>query len=291
LSSTTSTTPDAGGADGSPVEREAVGSAPTGVILVVEDNPVSQMLVARQLERLGYGVVITGTGEEALDVFPELRPAAVLMDWQLPGIDGLETTRGLRRLEDRGTRAPVIAMTASALAGDHERCLDAGMDDVLTKPVSMVTLGTALTRWLTGDEDTVLHASGATAGPSAVQAVGEEAPGREAFDRETFDRLADELGDAQLLGSVVGAYLRELPGRVAGIEAAVAAGDREELRRLAHTLTSTSAAMGASALAVECARLERECATGDDVVALAPDWADLHRGAEQTLVELLDRSR
>ena len=278
-------------ADGSPVEREAVGSAPTGVILVVEDNPVSQMLVARQLERLGYGVVITGTGEEALDVFPELRPAAVLMDWQLPGIDGLETTRGLRRLEDRGTRAPVIAMTASALAGDHERCLDAGMDDVLTKPVSMVTLGTALTRWLTGDEDTALHASGATAGPSAVQAVGEEAPGREAFDRETFDRLADDLGDAQLLGSVVGAYLRELPGRVAGIEAAVAAGDSVELRRLAHTLTSTSAAMGASALAVECARLERECATGGDVVALAPDWADLHRGAEQTLVELLDRSR
>jgi PAS domain S-box-containing protein len=272
--------------DGSSGERAPSGPTPSGVVLVVEDNPVSQMLVARQLERLGYRVVITGSGEEALAVFPELSPAAVLMDWQLPGIDGLETTRGIRRAEELGLRVPVIAMTASALAGDRERCLEAGMDDVLTKPVSMGTLGTALTRWLTGEEDRVAHASGSDTAPAAASL----GPDPTDFDRETFDRLADELGDAQLLGSVVGAYLRELPSRVRGIEDAVATGDRDELRRLAHTLKSTSAAMGASGLAAECGWIERECATGEAPVALPVNWAELHQGAEQMLVELLGRT-
>ena len=165
-------------------------------------------------------------------------------------------------------RVPVIAMTASALAGDRERCLEAGMDDVLTKPVSMVTLGKALTRWLTGDEDRVAHAarhrSPAPASPPPRPAVA-AGPGGRPSTATTFDRLADELGDdaAAGLGRRAPTSVSS-PAVSAGIEAAVATDDRDELRRLAHTLKSTSAAMGASALAAECARIEQECATGDD---------------------------
>ena len=124
-------------------------------VLVVEDSPINQLVARRQLERLGYDAVVVSTGHEALESFERMwsglepRVGAVLMDWQLPGIDGLETTRRLRAAEsERGCeRTPVIAMTASAMVGDRDRCIAAGMDDFVTKPVQLDVIGDVLARW------------------------------------------------------------------------------------------------------------------------------------------------
>ncbi len=265
----------------------AGGAVPAvATVLVVEDNPVSQMLVARQLERLGHEVVITGSGEEAVEVFGALRPAAVLMDWQLPGFDGLEATRRIRALEAAGERVPVIAMTASALSGDRERCLEAGMDDVLTKPVSMATLGATLQQWLAASDPAPAADDGGTLADDGGPAPAGPDAG---FDLAAFGQLAEEVGDDDLLATVVGAYLRELPTRVEGIEAAVAADDRVELGRIAHTLGSTSAAMGAASLSTACRRIEALCAADDGPVGLPDDWESLHTGAARTLERLLAR--
>jgi PAS domain S-box-containing protein len=217
-------------------------------VMVVEDNAVNQLLVGRQLERLGYEPLIVGSGESAVEAFRQAVFDAVLMDWQMPGMDGLEATRLLRSLElelDR-ERVPIVAMTASAMPGDRERCLAAGMDDFVAKPVNLATLGRTLATWLysagaadrKGDEGDA---------PSAAAPI---------VDGGVLDRLADELEDRALVATVVTTYKRELPGRVAGIEDAARSSDYAELGAIAHTLKSTSAAVGAEPLAALCRELE-----------------------------------
>jgi CheY-like chemotaxis protein len=118
------------------------------LVLVVEDSPVNRVVAVRVLERCGYHAHVVNDGQEALDALATTRYDAVLMDCQMPGLDGYEATAELRRREDGGRRTPVIAMTAHAMTGDRERCLKAGMDDYITKPVRAQTLTEALQRWL-----------------------------------------------------------------------------------------------------------------------------------------------
>lgn len=250
-------------------------------ILVVEDTPVNQLLVTQQLERLGYRPVIAGTGEEALELLARSRPGAVLMDWRLPGIDGLETTRRLRQLEEslRLPRVPVIAMTASALARDREWCLAAGMDDFLAKPVSLAGLGEVLARWVDRPADPEPPAGGAdgTAGPPA----GPEPP-------PELARLYREVGDPALAGTVVDAFAAALPERRIRIAEAGAAGDHETLAAVAHTLRSTSAQLGATDVAAASAALEDLARAGETGVEAAVD--DLVRHIDR-LEETLARWR
>lgn len=117
-------------------------------VLVAEDNPTNQAVAVRWLERLGFEVEIARDGQAALEALAGRRFAAVLMDCQMPRLDGYEATRELRRREGDEQRTPVIAMTAHAMKGDRERCLEAGMDDYLAKPLRPDTLRTTLERWL-----------------------------------------------------------------------------------------------------------------------------------------------
>jgi len=120
-------------------------------VLVVEDNPVNQRVAALLLEKLGVAVSVANNGAEALDALGRERFDAVLMDCQMPEMDGYEASRRLRQREvDRGSRerVPIIAMTANAMTGDRERCLDAGMDDYLSKPVSQTAISEAMRHWL-----------------------------------------------------------------------------------------------------------------------------------------------
>lgn len=118
-------------------------------VLVVEDNPLNQELVLSYLEDSAYAVTIAQNGREGVDRFERERFAVVLMDWQMPELDGVEATRLIRELErDRGLpRTPIIAVTAHALPGDREACIAAGMDDYIAKPYTMDTLLDALQRW------------------------------------------------------------------------------------------------------------------------------------------------
>jgi CheY-like chemotaxis protein len=115
-------------------------------VLLVEDNPVNRV-AARMLQRLGCSVDVAPNGLAALDAFDASRHALVLMDLSMPVLDGLEATRRLRERErGSGRRVPIVALTANAMEGDRERCLDTGMDDYLTKPIRAEALAELIAR-------------------------------------------------------------------------------------------------------------------------------------------------
>ena len=122
-------------------------------ILIVEDNAANLKVAVRMVERLGYRADVAGNGSEALNVLGQVRYDAVLMDCQMPEMDGYEATREIRRGEDYRRHLPIIAMTASAMAGDRERCLAAGMDDYISKPVKLHIVAAVLERWLGVEKD------------------------------------------------------------------------------------------------------------------------------------------
>jgi len=129
-------------------EGLAASPAGSGLVLLVEDNAVNQKVLVAVLSRIGYAVHVAGNGEQALQHLALGSYDAVLMDCQMPVMDGYEATAELRRREGTGRRTPVIALTASAMAEDRDRCLAAGMDDYLSKPVNTQNLSAALAHWL-----------------------------------------------------------------------------------------------------------------------------------------------
>ena len=123
-----------------------------GTILLVEDNKVNQLVGSKVLENLGYDFTIANNGVEAVSAFRSGRYDAVLMDCQMPEMDGYEATAAIRQLEGSESHLPIIAMTAAAMDGDRERCMAAGMDDFITKPVRLEAVSTVLERWVAEPE-------------------------------------------------------------------------------------------------------------------------------------------
>jgi PAS domain S-box-containing protein len=218
-------------------------------LLVVEDNTINQQLITLQLDAIGHSATVVGSGEEALQVVFTADFDAVLMDRELPGIDGLETTRRIRRRElgsDR--RIPVIAITASAMSADRALCLAAGMDDFLSKPVSLPALDACLARWL--DPASTPDPERPSADPGAPDLAGH------VLDEAKLDRLVRELGGPQPVVTALETFLRELPGRTTALHEAIAASDELHIRRRAHNLRSPSATLGVQALAAVCEAIE-----------------------------------
>jgi signal transduction histidine kinase/CheY-like chemotaxis protein len=217
-------------------------------ILLAEDNALNQTVALRLLERLGYRADVAATGHEVLARLDQAPYDVILMDVQMPEMDGLEASRAVCRRWPTGARPRIIAMTAEAMQGDRELCLAAGMDDYLAKPVRLDELRRAL-----GD-----------CGPvAAPPASGPEAEGRgEALDREALDGLREDLGDAGVLRQVLTAFVDRAPVVLANLEDAAACGDRETLAAAAHTFKGTSATLGARALSEQCAELERLARAG-----------------------------
>lgn len=240
-------------------------SAPLNVaeqtVLVVEDNAVNQMLAESQLARLGMRAVVVGTGEAAVALMANGDgPNLVLMDYHLPGIDGLDATRQIRALEAHsGRRSIIIGVTAAAAAEDRRACEEAGMDDFLPKPVSLAVLGEALRRW-------VQH----------VPAVG-ELPNT--VDTTVLDSLAADLGDGSVVVELVRTFLDELQGRRMALADACASGDIAAAKRAAHTLKSSSFLLGAMDLGRACQRMEvlksveEAQRTSSDILRFATDAA------------------
>ncbi|MFO0707410.1 MAG: response regulator [Nitrospira sp.] len=223
-------------------------------VLVVEDNAVNQRLAVRMLEKLGYRPDVVNNGQEALEALVEGRYDAVLMDCQMPIMDGFDATAAIRRNEQAGTKysegghLPVIAVTANAMAGDRERCLAAGMDAYLAKPIKLDDVRALLDRWIRNQP----HRD---AGP--VSAVGSGKP--VGSERGVFnpDQMLQNIGgDRDLLMQLIGLFLDRQPDLLQDIRHALSVGDAVTVERLAHTLKGTAGNLCASEVALAAGRLE-----------------------------------
>ncbi|MEP6573603.1 MAG: response regulator [Gemmatimonadota bacterium] len=231
-----------------PVERSAGGRSLR--ILVAEDNPVNQLLAISLLERRGCHVVIAGNGREAVEVSAREPFDLILMDVQMPEMGGLDATGHIRARESaEGGRVPIIALTARAMKGDRERCLEAGMDDYSTKPIQVQELFRII--------DTFFPEQ---AGPAAEDAESARHGIPHGLEQALIERFGN---DRQLLGEVAVLFLEAYPGLMVGLQAALGGDDRDAIRRCAHKWRSSFAAFGADSAVVAADALEAVSRNGE----------------------------
>jgi two-component system sensor histidine kinase/response regulator len=234
-------------------------------VLVAEDNPVNQLVIQGMLDKRGYSSNIVANGREALDRLAGGGHAAVLMDVQMPELDGIEATAQIRAQETDGEHLPIIAMTASALEGDRERFLEAGMDDYISKPLRPDQLDAVLERWLGGGPPAPPTASGNGSGSALIDA------GRVQRFRDDYPEIADRL---------VALFADTTPPLLEQLSNAVHSGDEESVRRLAHKLKGSCENVGATRMGALCRQLEER---GERATPLVDELAAVYPG---TLAEI-----
>ncbi|GAB5375782.1 MAG: hypothetical protein AcusKO_22440 [Acuticoccus sp.] len=275
---------------------EAAGAAGR-LILVVEDSAINRKVICKQLDELGYAIEVAEHGARALEMWRQREYGLVLTDCHMPVMDGFELTRTIRNEERSGARrTPIVALTAGALVGDAGRCLDAGMDAYLAKPVRLDALGETLGRWIApgaevsqqqpisagcaGDGERSSDATDterdrqcrAPAPPSLTdvavtagtrdrhapsEGAGVALPHRSGIDQAAFERLLELFSDDGTPPlTLVEEFLREARSQIDTIERTIGDADPAEAQRAAHTLKSTSMMFGASTLSRLCGELE-----------------------------------
>ena len=219
--------------------------------LVVEDNPANQMVALAMLKRLGVRADYVGDGAEAVDAVVRVPYDVVLMDCQMPHMDGYTAARHIRQAEAAGHRLPIIAMTANALAGERERCLAAGMDDYLAKPVRIAEVADMLARWAPAFVDVPTS--------PALPELSEDATlsARINLVREAMGEGWDEACEM---------FIAHSTGQLDQIAAAVAADKWPEVQRLSHSLRGGCEMMGAHSCGTLAADIEHAVANGDTLV-------------------------
>jgi signal transduction histidine kinase/ligand-binding sensor domain-containing protein/CheY-like chemotaxis protein/HPt (histidine-containing phosphotransfer) domain-containing protein len=224
-------------------------------ILVAEDNVVNQKVMLLLLQRLGYAADVAADGEETLAALRRQRYDVVLMDVQMPGMDGLEAARRIRDEWPAAERPRIIAVTANALREDRETCLSAGMDDYLSKPVLPEDLRAALSRGVGAAVPAPVPAASVAGG---VGARGDVEPFDPTFDPKYIDQLRQlqAMTGQELVSPIVERFLAEAPRRLAELRLALAARDDRKFVFVAHTFKASGAQLGACRLAKICHDLE-----------------------------------
>jgi CheY-like chemotaxis protein/HPt (histidine-containing phosphotransfer) domain-containing protein len=220
-------------------------------VLVVDDNEVNLLVAQRMLEQLGYEVDLATSGEQAIAASAIDDYAAILIDSQMPGMDGNEATRIIRNRESDKAHTPIIALTANAMRSDRQKAFDAGVDDYLSKPVFIEDLQASLQRVL--GAATRLQK---TEGHRSEQLSG-EMPDR-IFDATIIDelRLVRGSGDGDLFSELADQFLQQMPAWIRDLEQAARENDNYEVRRQAHRLLGLCRQIGAERMATLCVRLE-----------------------------------
>jgi len=246
-------------------EEPGSSDSTSGTVLLVEDNVVNQKVAALLLRRFGYDVDVARDGIEALQKYEENEESlqAVFMDCQMPRLNGFEATKRIR--EQHGRRVPIIAMTANAMSGDRERCLAAGMNDYLPKPVQKSQLKEMLDRWIGGTE-------------AEADDMEPEMTSEKAVDPKVLESLRELGGDDDpgLFMELIQIFLEDTPQRMRQIEEALAEDDATALGAAAHALKSSCANLGALKLSelfreIEFAGKESDIERAKPLVALSSE--------------------
>ncbi|MEP7369807.1 MAG: response regulator [Dermatophilaceae bacterium] len=239
-----------------PFARPIPSTPSSGCLLVVEDNEINQMVAVGIVTELGYDVDVAADGLEALDLASRRAYTAVLMDCQMPNMDGYEATIELRRREGRegrldelagpqlGQRTPIIAMTAAALKEDRERCLAAGMDDYLTKPIRAKELAAVLSHWIKG---TVLL--------PPTRALPTQPPSTETSILDRLNELREDTSEG-MVAKLVTSFLKRVPGYLCELTETLERRDFDAVARAAHSLNGAATNLGAGTMGTLCQALE-----------------------------------
>ena len=250
-----------------PVEsNERQAPLPSGLrILLAEDNAINQRVAIRTLESMGHSVLVANNGMEALSLLAHNPVELVLMDIQMPEMDGFTATRKIRKNESgSGTHIPIVAMTAHNMKGDRERCLDAGMDGYLSKPINRKELEEAIAGAAKGQ---IHKGRMADAGKRRGDFPVDRAPGWDAA--QALERVG---GDEELLFEVVEIFINEAPKALTRLRQALSRGDAEAVERVAHGLKGEIGYLGIRALSQQTRELEeagrrRDMASAEPLVA------------------------
>ena len=223
-------------------------------VLLVEDNSVNQIVAVGQLQRLGHECTVAANGVEALDAVTREKFDIVLMDIQMPDMDGYEATRRIRQMRGPVAKIPIIAITAHAMPGEREKCIAAGMNDYLAKPVSLEQVGAIVRLW----------ASKSSSGEHAAAPadVMEQDDGY-VLDRERVSSfLAISRTQDGFLEGLVKTFRQDVPSRIDALRAAAATGDANDLALAAHAMKSSSGSVGAKRMFAMASSLEQEARSG-----------------------------
>jgi PAS domain S-box-containing protein len=215
-------------------------------VLVVDDNQINQQVAAKMLDRFGCHVDVCGNGQEALDMVEIVNYDLVLMDCEMPEMDGFDATREIRKHET-GRHLPIVAMTAKVLVGDREKCLAVGMDDYIPKPINLQTIETAIRRWAL-KEDVVSQAE-----PGDRQ---DARPEREEPPIDYQEAVEELLGDYDLVNSLIAEFLERIESDVLTLREALSAEEMEPLRKTAHRLRGGAGSLRAMPLSRVAGELE-----------------------------------
>ena len=211
------------------------------LILLAEDNIVNQKVAVRQLQKLGYRADTVADGREALEALGRIAYDLVLMDCQMPEMDGYEATAEIRRREGMAKHTPIVAMTAHALEGDRAKCIAAGMDEYITKPVKPEELKRVLELFFN---------RGSADDPMAEP----EVAGAPLVDVERMHEMMGEEADE--FSEILSLYLDEMSKNLNKLDAAVGSGNHHEIEMIAHNCAGTSANCGMTAVAIPFRELE-----------------------------------
>ena len=251
-------------------------------ILLVEDNTINQRVAIAMLERMGYSVMLVENGQLALSAFKENNFDLIVMDCQMPVMDGYEATRQIRRYEmqpsdrdgvdsSRSIHIPIVAMTANAIKGDREKCIDAGMDDYIKKPITPEALRSVFERWIEQENST----------PVPDKQVTEKA---ERLHNSVFDFAQLKirmLDDESIARELVRAFIIDIPEQMIELNEAIASRDAAKLQFIAHTIKGISGNINAHKLQEAARKLEaRSCDMKSD------DFEDLHDPLKKEIREL-----